>query len=69
MSQLTLEDILRLEIAQLKDQMAALEHRSGLMSRSWFTRVFTVFFYAIAAQALVGLVLVVLAIALGLLGG
>jgi hypothetical protein len=53
-------------IAALERRIARLERRSGLMSRSWFTRAYTVWFYAIAAQALVAVVvLVVLAIAFG----
>jgi hypothetical protein len=54
-------------IAALERRITKLEHRSGLMSRSWFTRIFTVWFYAIAAQALVAAVLVALGIAFGML--
>ena len=54
-------------IATLEHRIKQLETRSGLMSRSWFTRAYTTWFYVIAAQALVAVVLVVLAIAFGML--
>lgn len=54
-------------VKDLEYRIDRLERRSGLMSRSWFTRALTVSAYLLAIQLLGAVVLVVLAIAFGLL--
>ena len=56
------------EIEALQDQMVELNKRSGLMSKSWFTRAYTTWGYVIAAQLLIAVVLLVLGMIFGLLG-
>ena len=55
------------EIAALQTQVAELNKRSGLMSKSWINRVFTTWGYFLIAQVMIGLVVLVLGMIFGLL--
>lgn len=56
------------EIGELKKRLGELESRSGLMSKSFMTRIYTVWGYYLLANIWIGLVLVVLAAIFGILG-
>ena len=53
--------------SDLEKRMNELESRSGLMSKSWFSRVFTTWVYFLIAQVMIGLVVLVLGMIFGLL--
>lgn len=55
-------------IAELEIKVNKLEDRSGLMSRSWFTRVYTAWGYVIIGQLLIALVVLAIGMFFGLLG-
>lgn len=51
----------------LESRITALETQSGLTSKSWAVRIFTVYFYVIGAQILIAIILLVLARLFGLI--
>ena len=53
--------------SHLENRINELESRSGLMSKSWFSRVFTTWVYFLVAQVMIGLVVLVLGMIFGLL--
>ncbi len=53
---------------KLEKRIDDLEARSGLMSKSWFNRVFTTWVYFLIAQVMIGLVVLFLGMIFGLLG-
>ena len=55
-------------IDQLEKRLDRIEARSGLMSKSWFNRVFTTWVYFLIAQVMIGLVVLFLGMIFGLLG-
>ena len=55
-------------VYELEIQLDKIEDRSGLMSRSWFTRVYTTLAYVIAAQLMIAIVVLALGMIFGLLG-
>ena len=56
-------------IKSLEDRIDRLEHRSGLMSASWFTRVYTAWGYVIIGQLMLAVVFLLIGLFFGLLGG
>ena len=55
-------------IKDLEYRIDKLERRSGLMSRSWFVRVYTTLGYVLIGQLMIGAVILILGMFFGLLG-
>lgn len=69
----SMDPIHQTEIFMLRQRVDALEQRSGLMSRSFLTRAFSVWGYMLVAQIIIAIVigggLFVLSFGMALLGG
>ena len=56
-------------IAALEKRITELENRTGLISKSWFTRAYTAWVYVLIAQLLIALVFIFIALVFGIFGG
>lgn len=56
------------EVAALEKRLDRIERRSGLMSKSWFTRAFTAWVYILTFQLMLAVVFLLIAGLFGLLG-
>lgn len=56
------------ELESLQDQVDDLDFRSGLMSKSWWTRAYTAWGYVIFTQLAIGLAIFAILYLFGLLG-